>query len=66
MLTEIEDNDTNDVHLLLKALQSALRFEQEMSDRFNLLYELQQSQESEAAQIKLIEEEEAKMQLKLK
>ena len=47
-------------------MQSALRFEQEIADRFNLLVELQQSQESEAAQKKLLAEEEAKMQLKLK
>ncbi|KAJ1418318.1 Vps53-like protein, partial [Ochromonadaceae sp. CCMP2298] len=45
LLTEMESTDSTDVHILLKALQSTLRFEQEMTDRFNLLQEL--SKESE-------------------
>jgi vacuolar protein sorting-associated protein 53 len=49
LLTEMESSDRTDVHALLKALQSTLRFEQEMSERFNLLHELQQNRESEAA-----------------
>ena len=66
MLTEIESSDTGDVHALLKALQSALRFEQEMGERFNLLHELRQSQEAEAAAAARTAEEESKMQLRLK
>jgi hypothetical protein len=57
LLTDMESSDRTDVHALLKALQSALRFEQEMSERFNLLQELQQSQENEAAQARLFAEE---------
>lgn len=34
LLTHLEANDNIDVHALLKALQSTLRFEQEMSARF--------------------------------
>ena len=36
LLTEMESKDQSDVHLLLKALQTALRFEQEMSARFGV------------------------------
>lgn len=49
LLTEMESSNRTDVHSLLKALQSAIRFEQEMSDRFNLLQDLQQSKDQEAA-----------------
>jgi hypothetical protein len=34
MLTSMESRDETDVHALLKALQTALRFEQEMTSRF--------------------------------
>lgn len=47
LLTEEENNDQSDVQQLVKALQSALRFEQEMAERFNLLHELKQSRENE-------------------
>eukprot|EP01032_Pedospumella_encystans_P018155 gene18155-20675_t len=47
MLTEMESQDRMDVHALLKALQSTLRFEAEMTEKFNLLQELQQSQEQD-------------------
>lgn len=65
LLTELESSNRTDVHTLLKALQSAIRFEQEMSDRFNLLQELQQSKEHEAAQAKQAAED-AALQHRLK
>lgn len=65
MLTEMENSDSGDVHTLLKALQSALRFEQEMSDRFDLLNELQKSRATEEASARLsIEESEMHKRLK--
>lgn len=57
LLTEMESADRTDVHALLKALQSALRFEQEMSERFHLLQELEQSRLLEAAHAKQMAEE---------
>ena len=59
LLTEMESQDRTDVHALLKALQSALRFETEMSERFNLLTELQVSRDNEAASAKQHVEEAA-------
>lgn len=47
LLTEVESNENSDVQQLLKALQSALRFEQEMADHFNLLKALKHSREAE-------------------
>jgi hypothetical protein len=43
MLMDLESKDITDVHALLKALQSSLRFEQELDEKFNLLHELKQS-----------------------
>lgn len=40
---DLESKDITDVHALLKALQSSLRFEQELDEKFNLLHELKQS-----------------------
>ena len=57
LLSDLESSDRTDVHTLLKALQSALRFEQEMSERFHLLQDLQQSRDNEAAQARVLEEE---------
>lgn len=54
MLTDLESRDATDVNALLKALKSALRFEQEMTDRFNLLHELQQSKDAEVIKAKAI------------
>lgn len=62
MLTEIESNDASDVNLLLKALQSSIRFEQEMTEKFNLLKQLKQSMENEEQSAKL----ELEMQQRLK
>lgn len=65
MLTELESKDRIDVSALLKALQQTLRFEQEMTDRFNLLVELRQSKEAEAATARSAAlETETKMKLK--
>lgn len=56
MLTEMESQDRMDVHALLKALQSALRFESEMSDKFNLLQELQQVSVAWCVVLRCVEE----------
>lgn len=48
LLTDMEtSNEASDVHSLLRALQSTIKFEQEMSERFNLLKELKQQEEKE-------------------
>jgi hypothetical protein len=49
LLTEMESNDDGDISALLKALQSALKFEQEMGDEFHLLQEMKQQKEAEEA-----------------
>ena len=65
MLSELESKDVTDVHALLKALQSSIRFEQELGEKFNLLNELRQSKEAEEAAQKLLLQEQ-EMQQKLK
>lgn len=65
MLSELESKDITDVHALLKALQSSIRFEQELGEKFNLLKELRQSKEAEEAAQKLLVQEQ-EMQQKLK
>lgn len=64
MLSDLESRDQIDVSALLKALQQTLRFEQELTDRFNLLRELKQSQEAEAASPKTAVDRDAKLRLK--
>jgi hypothetical protein len=57
MLMEMDSKDNTDVHALLKALQSSLRFEQELGEKFNLLQELRQSKEAEENASKLLAHE---------
>jgi hypothetical protein len=65
LLSDMESRDSSDVTSLLKALQSALRFEQEMVERFNLLVELRQSKEIEASQARsTAQDNETKLKLK--
>ncbi len=71
LLTDMEtSNEAADVHGLLRALQSTIKFEQEMSERFNLLKELRQQEEKDQqqaqAQQNIPRGKEAENQLKLK
>jgi hypothetical protein len=65
LLTEMESKDISDVNLLMKALQSTIRFEQEMTEKFDLLKAIKKSQENEeaAAQVRA---KEVEMQKQLK
>lgn len=65
LLTDMESRDINDVNLLMKALQSTIRFEQEMADKFDLLKEIKKSQENEEAAA-LVKAKETEMQKQLK
>eukprot|EP01038_Epipyxis_sp_PR26KG_P011126 gene11126-14933_t len=53
MLTDLDSRDSTDVHTLLKALQSALRFEVEMNEKFNVGELIRSCKESEEAKEKL-------------
>jgi hypothetical protein len=57
LLTEFENNDNGNVHVLLKSLDSALRFEREMGDKFNILKELKESKARDEAKAKIKAEE---------
>jgi hypothetical protein len=57
LLTEFENNDNGNVHVLLKSLDSALRFEREMDDEFNILKELKESKARDEAKAKIKAEE---------
>lgn len=50
LLSEMESSDSMDVHALLKALQSTLRYEKEMSERFNVKELLRQKESQELAE----------------
>lgn len=66
LLTEMESGENNDVNLLMKALQSTIRFEQEMSEKFDLLRQIKQSQENEEAAALQSRSKEVEMQKQLK
>jgi hypothetical protein len=57
LLTEYENQENSNVDILLKALNSSLRFEREMGDKFNLLKELKESQAKDEAKAKAKAEE---------
>lgn len=51
LLGNMESSGTMDVNQLLKALQSSIRFEKEMTERFNIVSDLKKCLEAEEAKI---------------